>query len=110
MAVEEIWVDLDGKKVGVLKDWRNNPLTTLQRISLGGGLDATHTGLSVFDADLNKQFFWDGAVWIAETGVPAGGSAGQVLKKNSATDFDMSWQNDSSGVDEEFVIAMAITL
>lgn len=30
-------------------------------------------------------------------GVPVGGTAGQVLKKNSATDHDTSWQNESGG-------------
>jgi len=29
--------------------------------------------------------------------VPAGGSAGQVLKKNSATDYDYSWAADATG-------------
>ena len=29
------------------------------------------------------------------TAIPNGGSTGQVLKKNSATDYDYSWQNVS---------------
>lgn len=29
--------------------------------------------------------------------VPAGGTTGQVLKKNSATDYDVSWQADATG-------------
>lgn len=30
-------------------------------------------------------------------GVPTGGTTGQVLKKNSSTDYDTSWQNESGG-------------
>ena len=39
----------------------------------------------------------DGATGPAGPGVPVGGTAGQVLKKNSATDFDASWQADATG-------------
>lgn len=38
-----------------------------------------------------------GATGPAGPGVPAGGTTGQVLKKNSNTDFDNSWQNASGG-------------
>lgn len=33
--------------------------------------------------------------YINSTAIPTGGSTGQVLKKNSATDFDYSWQDVS---------------
>lgn len=33
--------------------------------------------------------------YINSTAIPTGGSAGQVLKKDSATDFDYSWQDVS---------------
>lgn len=33
----------------------------------------------------------------AGPGVPSGGTAGQVLTKNSSTDYDASWQNASGG-------------
>jgi hypothetical protein len=33
----------------------------------------------------------------AGTGVPSGGTTGQVLTKNSNTDFDTSWQNGGGG-------------
>ena len=29
--------------------------------------------------------------------IPAGGLMGQVLKKDTATDYDVSWQNDTGG-------------
>lgn len=36
-------------------------------------------------------------------GMPAGGSAGQILVKNSGADADWSWQNIPSGVDPLFM-------
>ena len=33
--------------------------------------------------------------YINSTAIPNGGSAGQVLKKNSATDYDYSWEDVS---------------
>ena len=33
--------------------------------------------------------------YINNTAIPNGGSTGQVLKKNSSTDYDYSWQNVS---------------
>lgn len=63
MAAEEVWIDLDGMKVGVLKDWRTNPLTTVQRITLGASLNANNVGLPVFDTDLKVPFYWDGTGW-----------------------------------------------
>ena len=39
----------------------------------------------------------DGADGADGVGIPVGGSTGQVLKKSSATDFDVSWANESGG-------------
>src|SRR5690606_8447071 len=33
----------------------------------------------------------------ATNGLPIGGTTGQILKKQSATDFDANWENESSG-------------
>ena len=35
-------------------------------------------------------------------GIPEGGTPGQILKKNSATDYDTVWANDSVGVPGAF--------
>lgn len=44
-------------------------------------------------------------------GVPTGGTTGQILKKNSNTDYDTAWANESAGtVTEAFVIAMGVSL
>lgn len=44
-------------------------------------------------------------------GVPTGGTAGQILKKDSGSDYDVSWQNEAAGtVTDEYVVAMAVSL
>lgn len=49
----------------------------------------------------------EGANGTNGQGVPTGGSAGQVLTKNSATNYDDSWQTPTS---KGFIIAMATAL
>lgn len=62
--------------------------------------------LSVAGATVTVQY--DGANWVllnsggsalanVASGVPAGGAAGQVLAKNSGTDYDASWATGGSG-------------
>jgi hypothetical protein len=53
-----------------------------------------------FDSTLGLSRIWDGSAWNNMTpgeGVPGGGTAGQTLVKQSATDFDVAWQ-DYSGM------------
>lgn len=42
-------------------------------------------------------------------GLPTGGTTGQVLTKNSATDYDVSWSPVSGGGSEEYKTALALT-
>lgn len=44
------------------------------------------------------QYITASLMWVAKTVglVPAGGTVGQVLTKNSSSDFDTSWQNGST--------------
>lgn len=67
MANQEVWADLDGMKVGILKDWRLNPLTTVQRNSLSGSLDFNHLGFVVFDTTIGGLFMWNGNAWITSS-------------------------------------------
>ena len=46
-----------------------------------------HTGLS---------YFW-GKIKAYVHNVPSGGTSGQVLTKNSSTDYDVSWVTPSGG-------------
>lgn len=50
----------------------------------------------------------ENAASIVETGVPTGGTAGQVLTKNSDTDNDMSWADVDAPTVEEFNNALAL--
>ncbi|OJV26252.1 MAG: hypothetical protein BGO32_02270 [Bacteroidetes bacterium 37-13] len=57
-------------------------LTTNQKNTLGGTLNATNKGLLVFDTDLNRTDFWDGSAWKAVgdgAGGPPTGAAGGDL-------------------------------
>lgn len=65
MAIKQIWTDIDGVRVGILKDWRFNPVTTVQRTTLGGLLNAAHVGLFAFDTTLMQGFYWDGTQWVS---------------------------------------------
>lgn len=68
MANKRILYDQDGVKVGVLKDWRLNPLTTAERTALGLTLGVNNSGLSVFDISETKQYFWSGTEWVTVGG------------------------------------------
>ncbi len=60
------------------------------------------TGLLVFQTDETSGFyFYNGTAWTSLNGsngqgVPAGGSAGQVLSKTDGTDYNTQWVNDNS--------------
>ena len=47
----------------------------------------------------------------AGVGVPTGGTSGQVLAKNSGTNYDTGWVNSSGGgISKGFATAMAVVL
>lgn len=69
-------------------------------------------GLSAYEVAVANGFVGTEAEWLESLqgtdgvngsdgadgqGVPTGGSTGQVLKKNSASDFDTVWANESGG-------------
>jgi hypothetical protein len=78
MAIKEYYHDIDGKKVNILKDWRLNPLSTIERTSLGNALDTAHSGLVVFDITLGRLFAWDGAQWVSPE-APSGGTTNSYV-------------------------------
>ena len=63
MASIDSYIDLNGLKLNILKDWRLNPVTTSVRTTLGGTLSSLNIGLVVFDTDLNQLFIWTGTDW-----------------------------------------------
>jgi hypothetical protein len=57
-------------------------------------------GVSWFATDTGVLSEWDGTAWVditAPNGLPTGGTTGQVLTKDSGTDFDVSWQTPGGG-------------
>lgn len=68
MAYKHILYDLRGMKVGKLVNWRNNPLTTSERMTLGASLSSIHSGLEAWDTDEKKKYIWDGDDWLDITG------------------------------------------
>lgn len=56
-------------------------------------------GEIIYDTDLKKLFIGDGQTLggLSVIGVPAGGLAGQVLSKNTNTDYDVIWSTVTGG-------------
>lgn len=66
-------LDVSGNKVTNLI---LNPVTTAQRIAIGGTLSIVDQGYVVFDINTNQQFFWNGFNWILASG--GGGQWGLI--------------------------------
>lgn len=63
--------------------------------------------LNLLDKTINMTL---GQVGPTGQGVPIGGTANQVLVKNSSTNYDTSWQTSTTGISKGFAIAMALAL
>jgi hypothetical protein len=89
-------------------------MSRFTKIIFGNGLDVTDLGEGVIQVDgggagmpgsagpagpagATGPAGAAGAAGAAGVGVPVGGSTGQVLKKNSATDFDTGWATPAAG-------------
>jgi len=81
MAEKQIWTDLDGVKVSILKNWRLNPLSTVDRVVLGLSLGANNIGLFAYDTDLLVPYFWSGSSWISLV------ASGALLTFNNLSDL-----------------------
>lgn len=66
MAEQKINIDLNLKN-NIIKNFREHPLTTADRVAFGLTLTANDEGISVWDSDLNEPFHWDGTslAWIS---------------------------------------------
>lgn len=73
--------------------------TTYSAMSVSEGQTATATSSRVMRADYLKQIIQYHAVPSGQ-GVPAGGTAGQVLAKVDGTDYNTEWIDAPSGGDE----------
>ena len=95
--IVDIKDDLTGihKDIGDLDD-RITASTYEAGIGIYFGQGAEHTNINVEDEILNQinQNTIDIQNLKKRVTVPAGGTTGQVLKKNSSTDYDMVWGDD----------------
>lgn len=85
---------LDFIKLGILKDFLANPLTTSAKNTLAGTLGSTHKGLLVYDTDLLKLQSWNGSAFVdppaAQTGLtPKGNVAFNDTEPGSPTVGDL---------------------
>lgn len=85
MATKQYWFNIDGVKVGILKDWRHNPLTTAQRTTLAGTLNSNHAGLGCFDTDLLQMYYWSGSAWVSGSASVSGAMTYKGVYSNLTT-------------------------
>jgi len=64
-------LDVDNNKVINLL---LNPLTTAQRLAIGGTLGLLDQGYSAYDTTTDELYFWDGTTWILSSGSSVWGS------------------------------------
>jgi hypothetical protein len=98
MALKQAYIDWDGVKVSVLKDWLLNPLSTADRTSLGSTLSTANVGLVVFDTTLNELFFWGGSGWVLS------GGGGTIAWGNITGDI-----NAQTDLQDEFALKVNIS-
>lgn len=63
MAEKAFYHDIDLVKVSQLKNFRVHNITTTDRGTLAGTLNASHKGLLVYDTDLSKFYNWNGSAF-----------------------------------------------
>jgi hypothetical protein len=65
-----------------------NPLTTAQRLFVGGTLGIVDEGYSVYDTTTNELYFWDGMTWVLSSGTTTWGSiTGTVTAQTDLTTY-----------------------
>jgi len=79
MTSKKIYLDLDGQKLNILKDWRTNPLSTPDRIALGATLSILNTGLPVYDITQQILYMWNGSIWVISGGAPIPPTWGSII-------------------------------
>lgn len=72
MAIYQSGSGVDYLKLGILKDFLQNPLTTAQRNSLATTLGSGHKGLSVYDTDESLIYHWNGAAFATNPATQSG--------------------------------------
>jgi uncharacterized membrane protein len=72
MATKASYSGKDYLKLGILKDFLANPLTTSARNTLAATLGSSHKGLVVYDTDLSTFYVWNGTIFAVNSSVQSG--------------------------------------
>ena len=84
-----------GAEVNVQSDWNQSTSTADDYIK---NKPTIPTDLSDLNNDMNVSDFPNDAGYITSAHeIPSGGTTGQVLTKDSGTDYDVSWEDPSGG-------------
>jgi hypothetical protein len=68
--------------------------TTLRAPNYASAPGSPKLGQEYYDTTVNMLFFWNGTIW--RTSDPSGGTTGQVLAKNTGTNYDYGWKTFAS--------------
>lgn len=71
-TIKAAYTGQDYQKVGVLKDFLVNPLSTTDRTTLAGVLSSANTGLVVYDTDDLTLYIWTGSEFAANPTMQTG--------------------------------------
>jgi hypothetical protein len=85
-GIKQYYHHVDGVKINELKNWRIHNVTTSDRTTLGGTLNAANKGLLVYDSDLNEFFVWSGSAWSAVSSTIAGAMTFKAAVAFNATE------------------------
>lgn len=92
MAVTNIFNDIDLKKNSIL-NFKVNPLTTIERTSIGNTLGLSDKGFIVFDTDVAANYVWDGAQWTSASSAYTNEDAQDTIGSILSSEFTY---NDST--------------
>ncbi len=74
-----------------------NRMTTGQRATFAGNLDASLNGMMIYDTDENKLYLWNGTEWVTDTDSQDLNLSGDILSlTNDATTVDLSGYLDNT--------------
>ena len=81
---------------GAVTSWKE-PVANAGALPTSGNSD----GDGRIALDTHTFFIWDGASWVPQggggAGIPSGGTTGQVLTKNSNSNYDVVWADVATG-------------
>lgn len=94
-------VNADGGSPGATGDWAGHDEDIAQYYDSAWNFFTPFEGLKVWVKDEDAAYIYNGG-WLTESSasgtLPTGGTAGQILEKDSGTNFDASWQGQKEAI------------